>query len=704
MSALLAGLHSARATLLTPSNEVERGMRNAMVLLVGAACTLAPHFAHLPAWISLAATTLLLIRGWFTLKNRPAPPKWVLIVLAIAAGIAVWRTFGRVFGRDAGVACLVLLAGFKLLEMRARRDLFVVVFLCFFLLLTQFLSDQSFTVFLTGMLAVAVLVGALTLFHAGAAPTLMLIASLKDALKTLAIAGPLALVAFLLFPRMSTPLWGVPQGGLAARTGLSDSMSPGTITSLAQSDELAFRVQFEGQIPPQKLRYFRGPVLGNFDGKTWRPVTDFARNSVQVANIPDSVLRYKQEIMLEPHQRPWLFALEQAVELPLINGESARMTREGTMVVARRAVVDKLRYSVISAATESWSTRQDQDAGAVSRAEYLNLPPGFNPRTLQFAANLRTQLGPTQSDPRPFIAAVLKHFGSQGFSYTMEPPELSGNSVDQFLFETKAGFCEHYAHAFVVLMRSLDFPARVVTGYMGGEINPVDNQLTVRQLDAHAWAEVWVDGVGWLRVDPTAAVDPSRIESGFGASFPQRAGNKIAGFDTPQWLTGARNWMVAAGSFWNTWVVGFGNDRQRQLFGRLGMPDLDWRQLAIWLLGAGGISMAIIWLFTRPRSVSASKAAALRAQLMRGFEKQGLAAQPQEDLRTWARRVETQLNGNQRHALMEAIKAFEAAVYAPGDNASASWAAANALAKQLRGVMNFKKSLEKNPKSRNFKQ
>ena len=701
MNALLTGLNSARNTLLTPTNEVERSMRNAMVLLVAAAFTLIPHFAHLPSWISLAATALLLVRGWLTLKNRPAPPKWLLISLAVIAGIAVWGTFGRVLGRDAGVACLVLLAGFKLLEMRARRDLFVVVFLCFFLLLTQFLSNQSFTVFVTGVLALLVLVGALTLFHAGAAPALMLITSLKDSLRTLAIAAPLALMAFLLFPRMSSPLWGVPQGSLGARTGLSDSMSPGSITSLAQSDELAFRVRFEGEIPAQKLRYFRGPVLANFDGKTWWPITEFARSTPQAFNIPETVPRYTQEIILEPHQRQWIFALEQAIQLPMVNGEAVRMTHEGTLL-ARRAVVEKVRYTMVSAATPIWATQQDQADNGFLRAEYLRLPAGFNPRTLQFAEQLLAQLGASSGDPRPFIEALLRHFRTQGFSYTLEPPELGTHSVDQFLFETKAGFCEHYTHAFVVLMRSLGFPARVVTGYLGGEVNPVDNHLTVQQRDAHAWAEVWVDRQGWLRVDPTAAVDPSRIESGFGASFPQRSGNQIAGFETPKWMTAARNWMVAAGTFWNNWVVGFGNERQRQLFGSLGMPDLDWRKLAVWLLGAGGLGMLIIWLMTRPRKVALSQAASLRAQLMKGFEKQGLAAEPQEDLRVWAKRIESQLTMPEREMLTQAIIAFEAAVYAPATNKKTSWATALGFVKQLQRVVNtgVDRRIGKNPKHR----
>ncbi len=693
MSNLAARWQAARMALLIPANDVERAQRNAMVLLAGAACTLLPHFSSVPRWVAALAAVLLIYRAWLTLMNKAGPPKWLLVVAATLAGFAIWRTIGAIVGREAGVAFLVLLAGFKLLEMRARRDLFVVVFLCFFLLLTQFLVNQSFTVFLTGMLAVAVLVGALTLFHAGAAPTALLASSLKDALKTLAIAAPLALVAFLLFPRVSSPLWGMPQDAFTARTGLSDSMSPGSITRLAQSDELAFRVRFEGQIPPQNQRYFRGPVLSHFDGQTWRPISELGRTAMPAMNMPADARRVRQEIMLEPQQRAWLFALEHVLELPVVDGQPARITREGTLL-ARQLITEKVRYNAVSAPQTVWPAGNKQPMSKKEREIYADIRPDpdkpKNPRTLEFAMELRRQINAPENDPMPLIDAVLQHFRTQGFSYTLEPPELTGDTVDQFLFESKAGFCEHYAQAFVLLMRAMDVPSRVVTGYLGGEVNPVDNILSIRQMDAHAWAEVWIDGTGWLRVDPTAAVDPTRIDLGFGAAFPQRSASRIAGMNAPAWMTLAGNWMEAAGTFWNSWVVGFGREKQLQLFGSLGMPDMDWRQLAAWLLGAGSAAMGLIWLASRPKAVRPSDAARLRADLMRPFDKPGLAAEPQEDLRTWSRRIDKQLSASERSLVQDAVLAFEVAIYAPSNDPAAALRQVRRQITQLRTAISLR--------------
>jgi transglutaminase-like putative cysteine protease len=666
--------------LREPVDELQRTQRNALVLLAGAALTLLPHFGHLPLWISAGASALLLVRAGLTLWNKPAPPRWVLILLSILAAFGIYRSFGTLVGRDAGVASLVLLAGFKLLEMRARRDLFVVVFLCFFLLLTQFFYGQGLTVFILGLLSVLLLVVSLTLFHAGELPASVLRSSIKDAGKALLVAAPLAILAFVLFPRLSSPLWGLPLDANAGRTGLSETMAIGDVSTVAQSDEIVFRIKFLQGLPSQSQRYFRGPVLARFDGTTWRPLLDASRPEVAVRNIPVDAQRLDQDITLEPQSRPWLFALEQPVVLPTVNGDATRMTREGLMI-APTLSREKMRYSVTSVPMDAWQNIEQLPAGSRARQFYIDLPQGSNPRLLQWAADLRQKIGVSQSDPTPFIAAILKHLHEQPFRYTLEPPELPKlNPIDAFFFDTQAGFCEHYAQAFTVLMRALDFPARVVTGYQGGEVNPVDNRLTIRQLDAHAWVEVWVENRGWIRVDPTGAVAPERIDSGFSASFPTRSFSGTGASGAASWFGWVRSLADATGTSWNDWVVGFGSQRQREFFGKIGMPDMDWEQLLLYLLAAGVIGLGIIALLNRPRRTAASQAARWRKRLAKPFVATSQAPAENEDLRAWQRRIGSNLAAEEATALERAILAFEAQFYAP---ASATPPALGAAIRQL---------------------
>jgi transglutaminase-like putative cysteine protease len=473
--------------------------------------------------------------------------------------------------------------------MRARRDLFVVIFLCFFLLLTGFFHSQSLpSALAAGAAVVALLAAMLTMQfgqrEVGIGRRLRIVGTLL--LQALPIAGAL----FLLFPRVGGPLWGLSEDAHASRTGLSDTMSPGSVSKLALDREVAFRVQFEGAAPPQAAMYWRGPSLGHFDGRIWRPVRREVGDPPRPqATVPDGGLPLRYRTTLEPHGRRWLFALDLPAALPRGPGIVASVTPEFD-VLAADPVRARVRYD--------GAARPDAAIGLnetrLSLQEWLQLPPGRNRRTLEMAARWRAE----EIDEGRLVQRALAMFRDNGFTYTLSPPLLEDDTVDGFLFGTRAGFCEHYSSAFVVLMRALDIPARVVTGYQGGQHNPSDDYWIVRQSDAHAWAEVWLAGRGWVRVDPTGAVAPERILRGAAASGLLAGGpSGAAGLASLDFLAPLRLSLDSLAHGWNQWVLSYDRTRQRALLARVGLDATNPRELAGALalvlalaLGAGALS------------------------------------------------------------------------------------------------------------------
>ena len=461
------------------------------------AVAVAPHVPFLPGWISLLIAAAVAWRWAAERRNWPLPPRWLRVLVAIAATLAVLGTYRTLNGIEAGTAFLVLLAGVKLLETRGSRDLTVIVFIAYFLLYSALLRDQRLPQ-LPYLLAGGVfLTAALMRVHAGSAGD-----SSRDVLtRTGALllqALPLAVLLFVLFPRLPGPFWGIGTGE-SARTGLGDEMTPGDISDLSVSGEVAFRVRFAGEMPPPAQRYWRGPVLHEFDGRSWRRPRAQAFPSQEVTYLGEAV---EYQITLEPTDRPWILALDIPAEWP---EREAFRTYDFQLVAPRRlSEVSSFRLRSYPSFVAGVELPQSL------RRKGLQLPEEGNPRSRALARQLAAQYG----DPRAIAQAMLTMFREQPFVYTLDPPKLAEDAMDEFLFETRRGFCEHYASAFVVLMRALDVPARVVTGYQGGEVNPVDGFVTVRQSDAHAWTEVWLAGRGWTRVDPTSVVAPVRIEQG----------------------------------------------------------------------------------------------------------------------------------------------------------------------------------------------
>lgn len=610
---------------------MSRDKADTLLLLTACALVLLPQYGDAPMWTLASCAILLLWRGWITFRGNRMPPRWLLLPIAALAMAAVYVNFKTLFGHQAGVAMLMLLLALKLLEMHARRDLFVAVFLAYFLLLTNFFNSQSMGAALMTLATLTVLLTAqLSFQYTGAMPSFG--KRLKLALFIVALALPLTVVQFILFPRIQGPLWSMPGDGVVGRTGLSDSMSPGNIAKLAQSEEVAFRVRFLDPAPTQDKLYWRGVVLNAFDGRTWTRASTQDRQPQQLQTRGQPI---RHEITLEPHARRWLFALEQPAQAPTLSDNAATITADGQLL-SSQPINDRLRYRVASYIDFSLLSQ----APTADNARWRLLPSGFNPQTQAFAHRLRRQY----PDDAQLAAAVLRFFHDKKFSYTLEPPLLGRDAVDDFLFTTRAGFCEHFAGAFTVLMRAAGIPARVVTGYQGGEINPVDGYMTIRQSDAHAWSEIWLADRGWVRIDPTAAVAPNRVHLNLSQTVasPALGGlvnlNAIVGRGS--WLHTIRFRWDAVTNAWNQWVLNYTPDRQRGLIESFGFGDVNWRTLTILLMAVGMATLAVIaWPLLRHRR-KPDPLRAVYARFCLLMAKRGLARAPHEGPRTYLQRIE----------------------------------------------------------------
>ncbi len=584
----------------------------------------APHALRAPWWLVLLTLTLYAWRAAVLAGRQRLPSRWLLLAIAAAAMFGVWAEYRTIFGRVPGIVLLVLFSGLKILETRSHRDAAVTAFLCYFLIVTNFLYSQSIP---AGIAMFAALAANTVTLVSLAAPQRPLRANAATAALLLAHAAPAALVIFLLFPRVQGPMWGLPQDASVATTGLSDTMSPGNISHLAQSDALAFRAEFAGAIPPPRQRYWRGPVLWDFDGRNWRAGLTLLADPPPA---PAGGTPWRYEVVLEPHQRNWLFALETPTRRP----RGASFTSDG-QVVAASPVRSRLRYDMTSV-TEG---RPDPAEHASELRRALRLPSSGNPRAAALAAEWRRE---SRSDDE-VLAGAVGFFRDGGFVYTLEPPLLGGDPVDEFLFGARSGFCEHFASAFVYLMRAAGLPSRVVTGYLGGDPNPVDGILTVRQSDAHAWAEVYLAGRGWVRVDPTAAAVPGRLDAGLARSV--RAGAALPLIMRPEleWLRGLRyNWEALVHR-WNVWVLGYNPERQRELAAWLGMRNADWRGLAAAMLGAMGAFTLLLLAWSLRRVARPDPVQAAWQAFCARLGARGVARAPHEGPRDYTERAAAML-------------------------------------------------------------
>ena len=544
--------------------------------------TIAPHLLHLPNWCAAMVVALLGWRAVLAWRAGTLPNRWVITgLLVLAAGLTLWAE-RTLLGKEAGITLLVVLMSLKTLELRARRDALVVFFLGFFLVLTHFLYSQSLATGLWLLLAVWGLLTALVLAHMPVGrPSLWRAGAL--AARTAALGVPVMVVMFVLFPRIG-PLWGLPQDA-AGRTGLSGSLRLGGVASIAEDDSIALRVRFEGAQPNPGSLYFRGPVLSTFDGREWVrllptfPVALRPRLELELSGPP---LRY--EMTVEPSRLPLLPLLELTPER-----EDAAPHLDGWLLTLRpdaqwqldRPLSDRVRVQ----ATAWPQARHGPRSRVLGLRDFVSLPANSNPRTLQWAAQLRQQPELAGADANTLAQAVLAHIRSGGYTYTLEPGPYDGDAIDEFWLDRKLGFCEHFASAFVVVMRALDVPARIVTGYQGADAEPQDGYWIVRQRNAHAWAEIWQAGMGWVRVDPTSAVAPDRIQRGRSLQRPPGLmAGAVASID-PALADRMRRAWESVNNRWNQWVLNYARGQQFDLLRAWGIESPSWQDLASVLIG-----------------------------------------------------------------------------------------------------------------------
>lgn len=590
-------------------------------LIATGVASVAPLALHVPAWLSITAGLALLWRAALAWQRQPLPSRWLLMLLVVAGCAGVLWQYRTLLGQNPGVALLVLFLALKQLETRTVRDGLAIVFLAFFLAMAQFFYSQVIPAALAS--AAGVLITTATLLVL-ADPRDAPAVALRRAGVMLLQALPLMLLLFVLFPRVQGPLWALPRDATSARTGLSDTMAPGSISELSQSDAIAFRVRFAERQPPQKQLYWRGPVLALFDGRAWRPLDEKPRESLPYPEPESGGIDY--EIIIEPHNRHWLFALE----LPGATTMAMLASRD-YQLLAREPVSTRRRLSLRSYP----DLRAGADEDEATRRRLLFLPPGSNPRIRALAAQWRAQADGDEE----VLRLAQAFFRNQRLTYTLSPPLLGEQTADEFLFDTKQGFCEHFSNAFAVAMRGAGIPARVVTGYQGGEVNPVDGWLTVRQYDAHAWTEVWLPGRGWLRVDPTAISAPTRIDLNLAAAVP--VGDPLPllmRVDLP-WLRDIRFRWDAVTNAWNQWVLGYNPERQRDLLRRLGMREPDWRSMSATLAVLAGAALLLLTAWTLRQRRRRDPALALWEKLSKRLARRGLARRPAEGPQDYARRV-----------------------------------------------------------------
>ncbi len=595
-------------------NQSALTLANIMWLLAGMAFVIAPHTLRLPLWVTSVCIGAGFWRWWIARHALRVPPWWLMGLMAIAVSVGARVEYGRWFGREVGVALLIIMLCLKVLEMRMKRDAMIPIFMGFFLVITNFMYSQTILMGLYMFGCVWILVAVLIGFN-----RINTEASLKQRLIPagwmLLQAIPMMLVLFFLFPRISGALWSMPQDE-RSQSGLSDNMSPGDISKLSISEAVAFRVEFDGPVPQTENLYWRGPVLGQQAGRTWRMYPEPpVRKLDYVPQGPP--LNYK--VTLQPHNKLWLFALD----LPAAAPEDAGFLADFQMR-AKSPVTGLKAYEV----TSHLRYAAGLNLGAKELSPYLKFDTGLNPRAIAYGKKLREET----PDPKVLVETLLTRYNKE-FEYTLEPPRLGADPVDEFFFDTKKGFCEHYAGSFVLLLRAAGIPARVVTGYQGGEVNPITRQLVVRQSEAHAWSEVWFADLGWVRIDPTFAVSPLRINRGMAETFgPIGVMNNLIDADKLGILRQISFSWDAVNTQWNRWVVGFSQDKQRDLLEGLGMREADWRSMAIWLIiavistgGAAGLFLYVRALQTRKEPIVAAY-----DRICRKLAKTGVVRAPHE--------------------------------------------------------------------------
>ncbi|MGZ5071134.1 MAG: transglutaminase TgpA family protein [Methylobacter sp.] len=599
--------------------------KNILIFLLSSiGLIVAPHLTHIPAAVF---GFFCLVLGWRFIgvwKPKLLPDKWLILLLAGCGVLILYSQHQGVFGRDAGTNLFTIALGLKLLEIKSERDLYLVNFLAFIVAASQFLYEQSIWMAAYILSVCCVLLAALVYGNSGKA---QILPAFKTSAVIIVQSLPIAVALFILFPRLEAPRWVLFHDRHQARTGLSDTMEPGSISDLGLSDELVFRAKFAGALPPPEQRYWRGPVLSYTDGKRWLQ-TEFLRSSRPTVTGP----AYQYTLLMEPQDKNWVFALDIPGQFPGTLNQNAAYQLISLNNPGQRAEYRIVSYPVYN-------------TGPINASEYkiaTQLPSEPSDRIKQ----LIRQLHGFDSPPENFIRQLLGYFRTEDFHYTLTPPTLEDNPIESFLFTTRRGFCSHYASAFVYLMRAAHIPARVVTGYQGGETNKVGGFLEIRQSDAHAWAEVWLQGRGWGRVDPTAAVAPERIEREF--AFDRQAAYSVA--PNQGYLPGpAYNWLKQARQLWGNvdynwqrWVINYDNKSQASFLALFGIGDQ--KTMIYWLVSViAAITALPCWFLLRQKAQVGDRVLLTYQRFCKKLAKHGLVRGAGEGARDFADRAKTRL-------------------------------------------------------------
>ncbi len=602
-------------------------------LLLATAAVIAYHTQHIPFWLALVTAGLIVWR--YLVENyRWRPPGRVLLfMLLVVSTLLVYRQYGTLLGRDPGVGFLVLLTGLKLTELRTLRDYQFSVLLLYFLAMSAFLFSQSLLV--GGYAFIVAALTTMALIKLNHTHVVSANEASRHAFGLLSRALPIMLVVYFMFPRVQGGLWGVPDDAFG-HTGLSDRIELGQILRLLRDDKVAFRVTFSTTPPAKRELYWRAFVLTNtFDGRVWGRPDDIRSVLLPEAyQALDEPLEY--EVTLQPHNKRWLLSLGLPRDAP--PGTRLRGAHE---LESRRPLRQSFTYRLQSHLRYHTAPLQ-----AEQLVPLLTLP-ALDPRLVALTDRWR-KLG----EPEKIIQSALHLFREQGFRYTLSPPELGADPITDFLFRTKSGYCEHYAAAFVTLMRSAGVPSRIVVGYLGGEINPIGDYMIVRNSDAHAWAEVWLPGRGWTRIDPTAAVAPERVELGLNALLGlANLGREIGtlsreeierviqpGWLRKQWRTLRLRWD-ALNNIWDKWVKDYDLVAQQELLSWLGVQAPNWIKMVVLAVGAVIVLVLVFAAFLFYPRRHKDPVVQLYCRFCSKLAKRGLRRDPHEGPMNYARRV-----------------------------------------------------------------
>jgi protein-glutamine gamma-glutamyltransferase len=595
-------------------------------LLSAIAIITLPHVWNIAPAIMAFFFVLLSWRFVGVWKQAWLPNKFILFLLTCAGIGIIYQQHLGVFGRNAGTVIFITALGLKLLEIKTTRDVYFIVFLAFIVAATLFLYQQSIA------MAVYIIAACLSLLA-----TLVIInmhtPDVRKALKTAAIillqALPLGITFFILFPRLEAPHWTFLQDKTQVKTGLSETLEPGAISDLALSDDLVFRVKFTGAIPPQAQRYWRGPVFSLTDGKKWLPLPTRDLQQQPQTSLTFSGASYSYTLLMEPQDKNWVFALD----MPAVFTSSLQINTHYQLTTTVNPGI-RAEYAI-----QSYADYNTGQLSAIERRENLQLPPSISPEITALVRQLRG----FDNNPHAFIQQLLTYFRTQSFYYSLTPPLMEEKPIDTFLFKTRTGFCSHYATAFVYLMRVAHIPARVVSGYQGGELNKMGNFLEIKQADAHAWTEVWLENSGWTRIDPTSAVAPERVEQG--VNVDRQIASGLVSFDLGQRNSTAANlakqlrqaWQNADYS-WQRWVINYNNANQTSFLAAFGLTQLH--SMLIWLLIIVSVlTLGLFWWLMRQPKKALDQASLLYQKFTAKLTKVQLHKHASETASAFASRI-----------------------------------------------------------------